>query len=65
MARISVTPLIRLIHTRQICPDSSAGPVCFVLHDVDGEGRARDLAAALHAALYGNLTPLASCLRSS
>ncbi|MFC9266204.1 hypothetical protein ACFTXJ_00220 [Streptomyces zhihengii] len=57
--------LIHLIRTRQIRPDSSAGPVYFALHDVDGEGRARELAAALHAALYGDPGPLASCLRSS
>ncbi|WP_234387947.1 MULTISPECIES: hypothetical protein [Streptomyces] len=57
--------VIHLIRTRQIRPDSSAGPVYFVLYDVDGEGRARELAAALHAALYGDLGPLASCLRSS
>lgn len=50
--------VIRLIRTRQIRPDSSAGPVYFVLHDVDSEHRARELAAALHTALYGNLEPL-------
>ncbi|MGW1951014.1 hypothetical protein ACWCRC_43070 [Streptomyces sp. NPDC001940] len=47
-----------LIRTREIRPDSSAGPVDFVLHDVDSERRARELAAALHAALYGDLQPL-------
>ncbi|WP_030223106.1 hypothetical protein [Streptomyces bikiniensis] len=57
--------VIHLIGTRQVRPDSSAGPVYFVLHDVDGEGRARELAAALHAALYGDPEPLVSCLRSS
>ncbi len=50
--------VIRLIRTRQVRPDSSAGPVYFVLHDIDGEPRARELAAALHAALYGDLEPL-------
>ncbi|MFF1570763.1 hypothetical protein ACFVY1_46855, partial [Streptomyces sp. NPDC058293] len=49
---------IRLIRAREIHPDSSAGPVYFVLHDVDNEPRARELAAALHAALYGDLQPL-------
>ncbi|WP_326771335.1 hypothetical protein [Streptomyces sp. NBC_01445] len=49
----------RLIRSREIRPDSSAGPVDFVLHDVDSEGLARELAAALHAALYGDLEPLA------
>lgn len=47
-----------LIRSREIRPDSAAGPVDFVLHDVDSEGRARELAAALHAALYGDLEPL-------
>ncbi|MFF1401021.1 hypothetical protein ACFVZD_45820 [Streptomyces sp. NPDC058287] len=47
-----------LIRTREIRPDSSAGPVDFVLHDVGSELRARELAAALHAALYGDLNPL-------
>ncbi|RFC71096.1 hypothetical protein [Streptomyces sp. AcE210] len=51
--------VIRLIRSREIRPDSSAGPVDFVLHDVGSEGRARELAAALHAALYGDLEPLA------
>ncbi|MET7846120.1 hypothetical protein ABZT45_48145 [Streptomyces sp. NPDC005356] len=50
--------VIRLIRSWEIRPDSSAGPVYFVLYDVDGEGRARELAAALHAALYGDLEPL-------
>ncbi|MFE6904632.1 hypothetical protein ACFVFJ_49145 [Streptomyces sp. NPDC057717] len=45
-----------LIRSREIRPDYSAGPVDYVLHDVDSEGRARELAAALHAALYGDLT---------
>ncbi|MGW7201302.1 hypothetical protein [Streptomyces chryseus] len=51
--------VIQLIRSRQIRPDSSAGPVYFVLHDVDSEPRARELAAVLHAALYGDLEPLA------
>ncbi|MGW6405096.1 hypothetical protein [Streptomyces sp. NPDC055134] len=50
--------VIRLIRSGEIRPDSSAGPVYFDLHDVDNEVRARELAAALHAALYGNLEPL-------
>ncbi|WP_329625849.1 hypothetical protein OG357_38085 (plasmid) [Streptomyces sp. NBC_01255] len=48
-----------LIDSRQIRPDSFADPVYVVLYDVDGEGRARELAAALHAAFYGDLEPLA------
>lgn len=49
--------VIHLIGSRQIRPDSSAGPGYFVLHDVDGEPRARELASALHAALCGDLGP--------
>ncbi|MFM9584250.1 hypothetical protein [Streptomyces caniscabiei] len=33
----------------------TAGPVYFVLYDVETKGHARELAAALHAALYGDL----------
>ncbi|MEU6664009.1 hypothetical protein [Streptomyces sp. NPDC046821] len=51
--------VIRLIHAREIRSDSSAGPVYFVLYDVEDEQRARELGAALHAALYGDLEPLA------
>lgn len=47
-----------LIHTQEIRSDSSAGPVYFVLHGVNTEPRARELAAALHAALYGDPSPL-------
>jgi hypothetical protein len=50
--------VIRLSHAREIRSDSSAGPLYFVLYDVETEGRARELAAALHAALYGDLAPL-------
>jgi hypothetical protein len=57
--------VIRLIRSREIRPDSSAGPVDFVLHDVGSEGRARELAAALHAALYGDLEPLARAVPST
>ncbi|MER7959914.1 hypothetical protein [Streptomyces sp. NPDC096030] len=48
----------RLVRSRQIRQDSSAGPVYFLLYDVGSEQRARELAAALHAALYGDLGPL-------
>ncbi|MCF1512548.1 hypothetical protein [Streptomyces glomeratus] len=50
--------VVRLIHSREIRPDSSCGPVYFVLYDLASEHRARELAAALHAALYGDLGPL-------
>ncbi|MFD7958963.1 hypothetical protein ACFV4X_36495 [Streptomyces ardesiacus] len=36
-----------------------AGPGYTVLYDIAGEERARQLAAALHAALHGDLNPLA------
>ncbi|MGA5556186.1 hypothetical protein [Streptomyces lavendulocolor] len=54
--------VIRLIRAREIRSDSSAGPVYFVLYDVETESRARRLAAALHAALYGDLEPLAEAV---
>ncbi len=54
--------VIRLIRSREIRPDSSAGPVYFVLYDLANEDRARELAAALHAALYGDLGPLAQAV---
>lgn len=38
---------IQMIRAGEIRSDSSAGPVCFVLHDVADESRARELAAAL------------------
>ncbi|WP_395575708.1 hypothetical protein [Streptomyces sp. BK79] len=46
------------IRAGEIRSDSSAGPVYFVPHDVAAESRARELASASHATLYGNLTPL-------
>ncbi|MGW7672165.1 hypothetical protein ACWGJX_34475 [Streptomyces sp. NPDC054775] len=46
--------VVQLIRSREIRPDSCAGPVYFVLYDVRGEHRARELAAGLHAALYGD-----------
>ncbi|MFF5546692.1 hypothetical protein [Streptomyces olivaceoviridis] len=49
---------IHLIRSREIRPDSSCGPVYFVLYDLECEDRARELAAAPHAALYGDLGPL-------
>ena len=54
--------VIHMIRAGEIRSDSSAGPVYFVLHNVAAESRARELAAALHAALYGNLAPLARAM---
>ncbi|MFE9743137.1 hypothetical protein [Streptomyces sp. NPDC006477] len=48
----------RLVDTRQVRSDSFADPVYCVLQDVDSALRARELAAALHAAFYGDLGPL-------
>ncbi|WP_329539393.1 hypothetical protein [Streptomyces sp. NBC_01358] len=53
------TAVIRLMRSREIRSDSSAGPVYFVLYDVESEPRARELAAVLHTALYGDVEPLA------
>jgi hypothetical protein len=50
--------VVRLVAAGEVRSDAYAGPVYFVLHGVDGEQRARELAAALHAALYGDLEPL-------
>ncbi|MFF3518792.1 hypothetical protein [Streptomyces sp. NPDC002573] len=59
------TAVIQLIRSREIRSDSSAGPVYFVLYGVGREQRARELAAALHAALYGTLEPLAHAVPHS
>ncbi|WP_406190353.1 hypothetical protein OG331_51730 [Streptomyces sp. NBC_01017] len=47
-----------LVRSREIRPDSHASPVYMELYDIGTESRARELAAALHAALYGDLTLL-------
>jgi hypothetical protein len=49
---------VRLVRDRKARSGSSAGPAYIVLYDVAGEEKARELAAALHAALYGDLGPL-------
>ncbi|MFF0133262.1 hypothetical protein ACFYTG_47630 [Streptomyces mirabilis] len=50
--------IVRLVREREASSDAFAGPVYFMLHGVPSEGRARELAAAFHAALYGDLGPL-------
>ncbi|WP_433917514.1 hypothetical protein OIE50_01520 [Streptomyces canus] len=50
--------IVRLVGAREAGSDAFAGPVYFMLHGVPTEGRARELAAAFHAALYGDLGPL-------
>ncbi|MFF3460138.1 hypothetical protein ACFYXH_38750 [Streptomyces sp. NPDC002730] len=51
--------VIRLVRDREVRSGSSAGLVHITLYDVADEERARELAAAMHAALYGDLEPLA------
>ncbi|MGW3852846.1 hypothetical protein [Streptomyces fagopyri] len=50
--------IVRLVREREANSNAFAGPVYFMLHGVPSEGRARELAAAFHAALYGDLGPL-------
>ncbi|MEU6776600.1 hypothetical protein [Streptomyces sp. NPDC046759] len=50
--------ITRLVHSHEVDLDAYTGPVYFMMHGVRSEERARELAAALHAALYGNLEPL-------
>lgn len=54
--------IARLIHSREVDLDAYTGPVYFMMHSVRSEERARELAAALHAALYGDLDPLAHAI---
>ncbi|MFF8925849.1 hypothetical protein ACF1AO_01145 [Streptomyces longwoodensis] len=54
-ARAAIT---RLVHNREVDLDAYTGPIYFMMHGVLSEDRARELAAALHAALYGDLEPL-------
>ncbi|MFD3537467.1 hypothetical protein [Streptomyces sp. NPDC058664] len=49
--------LLQLGGHRQIRFNSFTGPVYFILNDIQTEHRAHELAAALHVALYGELTP--------
>ncbi|MEU6971987.1 hypothetical protein AB0A71_30530 [Kitasatospora aureofaciens] len=51
--------ITRLIQSHEVDLDAYTGPVYFMMHGVRSEERARELAAALHAALYGQLEPLA------
>ncbi|MFB6962104.1 hypothetical protein ACFCYB_35245 [Streptomyces sp. NPDC056309] len=50
--------IARLVRKREVGLDAYTGPVYFMMHSVSSEGRARELAAALHAALHGDLEPL-------
>ncbi|MDL5206240.1 hypothetical protein [Streptomyces sp. ALI-76-A] len=48
----------RLVHNHEVGADAYTGPIYFMMHGVSSEERARELAAALHAALHGDLGPL-------
>lgn len=50
--------IVRLVHNREVGTDAYTGPVYFMMHGVLSEERARELAAALHAALHGDVEPL-------
>lgn len=52
------TAITRMVNTREVGPDAYTGPIYFMMHSVSSEERARELAAALHAALHGDLGPL-------
>ncbi|MER7466806.1 hypothetical protein [Streptomyces sp. NPDC097981] len=54
--------ITRLVQQHEVDFDAYAGSVYFMMHGVRGEERARELAAALHAALYGDLEPLTSAV---
>ncbi|MET8897978.1 hypothetical protein [Streptomyces albogriseolus] len=51
--------ILRLVDDHEVDFGAYTGPIYFMMHGVRTEERARELAAALHAALYGNLEPLA------
>lgn len=50
--------ITRLVHNHDVELDAYTGPIHFMMHGVRNEERARELAAALHAALYADLEPL-------
>ncbi|MFI9251266.1 hypothetical protein [Streptomyces sp. NPDC053069] len=50
--------ITRLVQNREAEWDAYTGPVYFMMHGVRSEERACELAAALHAALCGDLQPL-------
>ncbi|KUN58886.1 hypothetical protein AQJ46_42190 [Streptomyces canus] len=51
--------VVRLLLNREVRNHASAGPDYVQLNGVASEQRARELAAALHSALYGDPEPLA------
>ncbi|MFJ8098731.1 hypothetical protein [Streptomyces griseofuscus] len=52
------TAILWLVDNHEVDFGAYAGPVYFMMHGVRDEERARELAAALHAALYADLEPL-------
>ncbi|MGW7824689.1 hypothetical protein ACWGLF_43075 [Streptomyces puniciscabiei] len=58
------TAITRLVHNHEVDLDAYTGPVYFMMHGVRSEERARELAAALHAASTAtwNLWPAPSLL---
>ncbi|MEU8695688.1 hypothetical protein [Streptomyces sp. NPDC048665] len=50
--------ITRLLQSREVEWDACTGPAYFMMHGVRSEERARELAAAFHAVLYGDLQPL-------
>ncbi|WP_406734020.1 hypothetical protein [Streptomyces sp. NBC_01794] len=51
--------ITRLVQRHEVDWGAYTGPIYFMMHGVQSEERARELAAALHAALYGDLEALA------
>lgn len=54
--------ITRLVERNEAAFGAYPGPVYFMMHQVQGEERARELAAALQAALYGDPEPLVSAV---
>ncbi|MET8957118.1 hypothetical protein [Streptomyces sp. NPDC004533] len=50
--------ITRLVERREVDWGAYTGPIYYMMHGLRSEERARELAAALHAALYGDLEPL-------
>ncbi|WP_327321325.1 hypothetical protein OG735_01680 [Streptomyces sp. NBC_01210] len=58
-ARLTYTATVHLVRDHEVRSGSSAGLLHITLYDAADEERARELAAAMHAALYRDLEPLA------
>ncbi|MEV6022158.1 hypothetical protein [Streptomyces sp. NPDC052036] len=50
--------ITRLVERHEVDWGAYTGPIYYMMHGLRSEERARELAAALHAALYGDLEPL-------